>query len=181
MGRRLPDIERDMRKERKAAERFAEKHGIGSLPGRRLETGETAHQQQVGHHGNPGVPTGREEGVPRRHRDDVSYSIFDSMEQYEDWLLDTGMNYIPMTASGQPAPSMDQLEKRARMNHVLDFLDPGRVELLQWRHVENMTLQEIANQEGVSKQAILKRLQVAEADFKAAFAEHWNDDVLWEV
>lgn len=181
MKRRLSDIEADMRKEHRLAERFAEKEGVGSLPGRRLETGESAHQGQVGHHGNAEAPTGREEGMPRRHRDDVSYSIFDSMEQYEDWLLDTGMNYIPLTASGHPAPTIDQLEKRARMNHVLGKLTAKQVSLLQWRHVENMTLQEIANQEGVSKQAILKRLQVAEADFKAAFAEHWNDDILWEV
>lgn len=181
-GRSLRDIERELQNERRAAQRFADKQGVGALPGRRLETGESATQQRVGHDGDHEAAGGREDdGMTRRHRDTVSYSRFETMEAWEDWLLDGGHQYTPLVGSSGPEPTMDTLEKRSRMNHVFTFLQPRHVELLYWRHIEGMTLEAISRQEGVSRQAIAKRIGVAEADFKAAFAAHWNDLVTWEV
>ena len=181
-GLSLRDIESQLERERRVAQRWADKHGVGSLPGRRSETGETATQQRVGHEGDSEDAAAREaDGLPRKHRDTLSYSRFETMEDWEDWLLDNGQQYMPMVGSAQPEPDMDTLEKRSRMNHVFTFMLPRHVELLYWRHIEGMTLEAISRQESVSRQAIAKRVGVAEADFKAAFAAHWNDDITWEV
>lgn len=180
-GRSLREIEQETERERRAAQRWTDKHGVGSLPGRRSETGETATRQMVGHSGDSEEGGSRDEALPRKHRDAVSYDRFDTLAAWEDWMLDSGVSYTPLVSSAQPEPSMDSLEKRSRMNHVFTFMQPRHVELLYWRHVEGMTLEAISRQESVSRQAIAKRLAVAEADFKAAFAAHWNDLVTWEV
>jgi len=178
----LREQEQAQERERRAAQRWVDKHGVGSLPGRRSETGESNTQQRVGHGGDFTDPSGREDdGLSRPHREPVSYSTFETMEAWEDWLLDNGQQYTPLVGSAQPEPDMDTLEKRSRMNHVFTFMQPKHVELLYWRHIEGMTLEAISRQEGVSRQAIAKRLGVAESDFKAAFAAHWNDLITWEV
>lgn len=180
--KRLAEIEAERQAELRLAQRFAEKQGVGSLPGRRSETGESATAQRVGHTSNSTDESAREgDGLARKHRDALSYSGFESMEAWEDWLLDSGQQYTPLVSGVGGHPTMDTLEKRSRMNHVFSFMDPKRVELLYWRHIEGMTLGEIAEQESVSRQAITKRLRVAEAEFKASFADHWNDDITWEV
>lgn len=180
MGSRLRDIEAARRKEERQAQRWVDKQGVGALPGRRTETGETAAPQRVGHHGDPTQGGLRDPDLPRKHRDDVSYDTFGSLSEYEDWLLAHGNEYLPLVSSAQGEPTLDTLEKRARMHHVLTSCDPVRVELLYRRHVEQMTLEGLAVEYGVSRQAIAKRLDVAEAEFRGAFADHWNDDVVWE-
>ena len=177
------ELDRALALEHKAAQRFVEKNGVGSLPGRRLETGESATQQRVGHEADHTSPTGSPDGdgLSRPHREPVSYSGFDSVEAWEDWMLDNQQWFLPMVGVAQPPATIQSLEKRSRMNHVFTFMLEQHVELLYWRHVEGMTLGAIAEQEHVTRQAIAKRLAVAEADFKRCFAAHWNDDVTWEV
>jgi hypothetical protein len=171
-----------MDRELKAGHRFADKHGVGSLPGRRSETGESDTPQRVGHSGDASAPGGRDsDGLSRPHRDPVSYSAFPSLADWEDWMLAEGEEYLPLVGMPGGGPTVGELEKRSRMNHVFSFMRPDHVELLYWRHVEGMTLEAIARQEEVSRQAIAKRLNVAEAAFKTSFAEHWNDDITWEV
>lgn len=181
--KRRAQLEFEELRERRAAQRWADKHGVGSLPGRRLETGESAMAQRVGH---PADPTDASEprspeGLPREHRDTLSYSAHETLDEWELWMLDAGRGYTPLVGANQPQPTMDSLEKRSRMNHVFTYMLPKHVELLYWRHIEGMTLEAISRQESVSRQAIAKRIAVAEADFKSSFAAHWNDDVTWEV
>lgn len=169
--------------ELREAQEFIAEHGIGNLPGQRFENGESSGRQTAGASGSYSTQ-GREDedgGLPRRHRDDVSYDTFGSLSEYEDWLLDNGKGYLPLVGGQQPQPTLRELEKRSRMNHVFSFMQPRHIELLYWRHVEGMTLQEIADQEHVSRQAIHSRLKVAEREFKVSFAEHWNDHVTWDV
>lgn len=180
----LQRIERRRERELRQAQKFIEKHGVGNLPGKRSETGESSGRQQAGGDGDywsSGLGEAEEGDLPRRHRNTISYDSFGGLGEYEDWLLDNGKGYTPLVGSNQPQPTLLQLEKRSRMNHVFSFLLPQHVELLYWRHVEGMTLQEIADQEHVSRQAIHSRLKVAEREFRTQFAAHWNDDVTWEV
>lgn len=70
---------------------------------------------------------------------------------------------------------MLQVEKQLRMRHVMDGLPQASVSLLVKRHVSRMTLQAIATEEGVTPQAVAKRLETASRDFKVAFAQRWMD------
>lgn len=184
----LQDHERARQNEKRRASRFIERHGIGSLPGRRSETGESAGRQSVGHHGDPTRPSRALEdgGVARTHRDVLSYDALPGgLAAYEDRMADErGGNdtFNPLVSPyiGAP-PNQDELEKRARMNHVFSFMREDQVDLLYWKHVEGMTLQAIADQEGVSRQAIHKRLRRAEAAFAQVHEDHWNDAVLYAV
>lgn len=165
---------RDVRRE---AERFIKKHGVGGLPGRRFDNGESAERQTVGaHHGDASRPS-RDDGddLPRHHREHTSYSQFESLDAWESWLIDEGVEYAAVV--GQGHATLEQLEKRARMRHILTFLLPMHIDLLFAVHVEGRTESEVAKEFGVTQQAISKRLKVAEQDFRRAFGEHWNDPI----
>lgn len=164
---------RHRRAELRSAARWIAKHGIGSLPGRRLTTGESASQERSDWLG------GRdriETGTGGSHSKFVSYGQFPTLEAWEDWMLDTGQKYVPLVGGATPS-GLEQVEKRARMAHVLSFLLPEHQELLFERHVKQRTLDDIAAEHCVTRQAIIKRLKVAEQDFKRAFGQHWNDPV----
>lgn len=81
-------------------------------------------------------------------------------------------NLSSMTHEGM---TLLQVEKQLRMRHVLDGLPQASVALLVKRHVSHMTLQAIAEEEGVTPQAVAKRLETANRDFKVSFAERWLD------
>lgn len=180
--KRLRDVQRDEQRDQRVAQRWADEHDVGNMPGARSETGESSGKQSVGHSGDPSsMSRGANDDLPRKHRDDVSYSGFASVDDFEQWMLEQGGGYLALVGGGEGHPTMATLEKRARMNHVLSYMDPNRVELLYWKFIEAMTLEEIAVTEGVSKQAISKRLKVASDEFMREFAEHWNDDTPWEV
>lgn len=181
-GKRLSDIKREQRAERKAAERFAEKHGVGALPGRRLRTGESAERLQVGHDSNETKSALFEPGaVPRKNRDTLSYDGHPGgVAGMEEHRARHGDMFEPIMGGMGGSPTLDTLEKRARMQHVLSFMDVVRVDLLYRRHVEGMTLEAIAREDARSRQSVMKRLRVAEQDFKREFGAHWNDTVLWE-
>ena len=164
------------RKELRAAKRFLSKHGIGSLPGPRSPTGESAGDQRSGYFaGFDRADTGETGG-----RRLVSYDGFPTLEAWEDWMVSQGHQYQPMVGGAHPT-QMEQLEKRARMKHVLSYMLPDHIELLHARHVEGRTLDDIGKEHGVSRQAIIKRLRTAEADFRRYFAEHWLDELDPEV
>jgi hypothetical protein len=71
--------------------------------------------------------------------------------------------------------TLAQIDKQLRMRHVLDYMRYEDVEVLVDRYVTRLTQQEIADKRGVTQQAVLKRLRTAAANFRVAFAEHWND------
>lgn len=185
----LEDIERAAEKERREAERFIAKHNVGSLPGQRFETGESSGRQSVA----PGRL--REvDGMPRLHRDTLSYDSYERVDR--DYSGGDGGNnngsaaeqfeqdhpearFITLGVAMGPLDP-EEVVKRARMNHVYSFLREEQVDLLRRWGIEGMTLQEIADEDGVSKQAVHKRLTKAKDAFQAAYAEHWNDETLTE-
>jgi DNA-directed RNA polymerase specialized sigma24 family protein len=75
------------------------------------------------------------------------------------------------------APLLDEQEneRRARLEHVMTFLRPETAELLLMRHVERMTLEAIAAELCCSHVNIIKRLRVAEQDFRKHYGLHYND------
>jgi hypothetical protein len=73
--------------------------------------------------------------------------------------------------------SVDQVEKQYRMENVLGAMRPGDVSVLVDRHVEHQTLDTMASSTGVSRQAVLKRIQMAEVNFLLAFDQHWMDPI----
>jgi hypothetical protein len=176
-------LERREREAREAAQ-WAAKHGGGDLPGRRSETGETDTPQPVRRSkGKPGfTPDGE---LPREHRDPVSYSAFGTIEEFEDALIESGTSYRPLVTHSMPGinieDSLSRLGKASQLHHCLSFLEKDRVDLLFKRHVERMTLDAIAGEEGVSRQAIIKRLRTAEKHLRDAITEHWDDEVTWEL
>lgn len=158
--------------ELRRAERFITKHGIGNLPKRRSETGESADYERSDWLGGADRI---QAGVTGR-RNLVSYSQFDTLDAWENWMLDTDQGYSPLVGGATPS-GLEQVEKRARMAHVLSFMLPAHQELLFERHVRGRTLDDIAAEHFVTRQAIIKRLKVAEQDFRKFFGEHWNDPV----
>lgn len=177
----LQDHERQRTNEARRAARFIERHGLGSLPGRRSETGESSGRQSVGHAANPTQAGRRDDSLPRSHRDVLSYDALPGgLQAYEDQVADGGTTHFNPLVSPYIAapPGADEMEQRARMHHVFAFMRPDQVELLYWKHVEGMTLQAIADQEGVSRQAIHKRLRRADEAFRQAHEDHWQDDPL---
>jgi hypothetical protein len=180
--KRLAEIEAEREAELRKAEQWAAQNGGGTTPGRRSETGETDSPQPVRRaKGKPGfTPDGE---LPREHRDHESYSQY-GLEQFEDALIESGQSYNPLISKSFPGIGLvdrRDLAKHNKVHHCLSFLTEARVNLLMRRHVEKMTLDAIAKEEGVTKRAIVKRLNVAEKHLRDAIAEHWDDDVTWEV
>lgn len=67
------------------------------------------------------------------------------------------------------------IEKRLRMQKVLLAMREEDVDVLFERYVEMRTLEEIAEDLGVTHQAVSKRLTTARANFLRAFAQEWNN------
>jgi len=153
------------------------KHGIGSLPGRRFPNGETAEPQRIGAGGAGAEGGSSSDGLARKHREDVSYSWHDTLDAWEQWLIATGQSYLPLVGGAGGPTTLEQLEKRARMRHVLSFMLPMHVELLYAVHVEGRTQSDVAEEFCITQQAVSKRLAVAEQDFRREFGNHWNDDI----
>lgn len=160
--------------EQRHAEKWIAKHGVGSLPGPRRDNGESASQERSDW--LSGADRGQT-GATGGSRSLTSYDQFDTPEAWEDWMLDAGNPYLPLVGGSVAEATMDQLEKRARMRNVLSRLLPAHVELLFERHVRGRTLDDIAEEHFVTRQAIIKRLRVAEQDFRREFGLHWLDHV----
>lgn len=69
----------------------------------------------------------------------------------------------------------EQVEMQYRMDAVFRAMRHRDVDVLERRYVGLATLDDIAEQLGITRQAVLKRLEAAKANFKVAFAQHWND------
>ncbi len=177
--KRLSKLTQEAKTEARRAARFIERHGVGSLPGKRSETGESSGRQSLGHGGDSTVGDRQADdgGLGRKHRDPVSYDSMGGLAHYEDWLLDSNIGYLPLVGTDAPPPTVEDMERRARMHHVFSYLKAEHVFVLERKHLERMTLQEIADEDGVSRQAIHKRLKKAEDAFRVAFVTHWNDEV----
>ena len=95
--------------------------------------------------------------------------------------LDALSERTPVAALGHSGMTTEQLEKLLRMQGVYAAMRSEDVAILQSRFLEQRTLQEIAEQEGVSPQAVDKRVRKAVQNFKRAFAAHWNDPIDWSI
>lgn len=180
----LKQVEDERAAEKADAARFITKEGVGNLPGKRSETGESAGRQTVGHSSNPTQADGAEAGgLPRKHRDDLSYDAYRRLtedgepslggaEAFEEDHPEARFLMVGVAIGGL---DYDEMEKRARMNHVYSFLREPQVDILRKWGIEGMTLEAIAEEEGVSKQAVHKRLTKAKAAFVLAYEAHWND------
>jgi DNA-directed RNA polymerase specialized sigma24 family protein len=73
--------------------------------------------------------------------------------------------------------TVTQVELQLRMSHVLKQMPDEEVDLLQRRYAGLETLEEIASDLGVSRQAATGRVETALQNLRRAFAEHWNDPV----
>jgi predicted DNA-binding protein YlxM (UPF0122 family) len=160
--------------ELRRAKRWLAKHGIGSLPPKqRAETGESLEPQRsdwLAGPDRPSLPTHLRGGGRTRV---VSYSWADSLEAWEEWMSEAGRAFLPVNGGGEL--TLEQVEKQARLQHVLEFLLPMHVDLLFARFAEQRTLDDIAEEFGISRQAVIKRLRVAVQDLKREIAAHWND------
>ena len=115
-------------------------------------------------------------GTRLRH---VSYSGYETMDDWEQHLLKEGRNYLPLV--GRPANlGPRELATRAKVQHTLTFMLPMHVELLLMRHVEQLTWEEMAAELCITYQAVQQRLRVAEDDFHRLFAEHADDELDWK-
>lgn len=70
-----------------------------------------------------------------------------------------------------------QIEKQVRMRTVLEGMRRRDVEMLVKRYVALSTLEDIAAEEGVTAQAIWKRLQTAQRHFETAHIARWGNQI----
>ena len=79
----------------------------------------------------------------------------------------TGMNLGSLWPATDPrTPEQEQLAEDVEA--AFKLMNPRHVDLLLRRYVESMTLDAIAAEENVTRQAIIKRLQVAEKNLREA-------------
>jgi hypothetical protein len=164
-----------LEEERRAAEKWIAKHGVGSLPGQRSETGESSGRQHL----NLGRLRDDEGGLPRKHREDISYDAYDGgAEMFEQdhpgarWLVGMGNE-----------PTEGELVTRSQVHHVLSMMLPDQVALLYERYLEDggSSLAQMGAAHGVSKQAMHKRVTRATRAFRELWEAHKDDDITWEV
>lgn len=163
-----------LEEERRAAEKWIAKHGVGSLPGQRSETGESSGRQTAG------AARWRSEtgGLPRQHRDNVSYDAYEGgAEQFE--LDNPGARWLVGTAG---EPTEGELVTRSQVHHVLQLMPAEQVALLYERYLEDggSSLAEMGKAHGVTKQAMHKRVARATRAFRELWDAHKDDDVLWD-
>lgn len=63
------------------------------------------------------------------------------------------------------------------LRHVMGYLLPDHVLLLTQRYVEQLELLELAEERGITYQAVQQRIEVALQDFRREFGLHGLDDV----
>lgn len=96
-----------------------------------------------------------------------------SADDLDYWTESTGRSGTVI--AGSSGVSLSQLDAQQRVAYCLSFLKPKHQELLRARFMEGRTLEDIAADEGVSRQAIHQRLATAEAEFVRVVGEHWLD------
>ena len=209
LATRLADLERDARKEQRQAARWAEKNGVGSMPGRRAENGESDVREKstlfsgtvvvrvclcdhlIADHDEKtlaclicsdctsatwDVEKGK---TPEARKRVYSLDGHDSLDDWEQHQLKVGTRYTVL-AGGSTELGPDELATRAKVTHVMEFILPMHVELLNMRHVEQLTWEAMAAEFGCSYQAVQDRLRVAEQDFHRLWDKHSDDPIDWK-
>lgn len=98
-----------------------------------------------------------------------------SIDDYADWEdRQDPHKYAPLVGRGGLTP--DQLDKRIRMDRATARLLPEREELLRMRYSENLSLHDIAEEQGTTYQAVQQRLETATQDLYRAVGETWEED-----
>lgn len=99
--------------------------------------------------------------------------LFGTADELDQWAEGTGRGGSIL--AGMSGVSLSQLDAQQRVAHCLSFLKEEHQELLRERYMEGRTLEEIAADAGVTRQAIHQRLSTAESEFIRSVAEHWLD------
>lgn len=111
--------------------------------------------------------------VLRDPPDDDRLLSFGSSDDLDSWAEGTGRGGSVL--AGMSGASLSQLDTQQRVTHCLLFVKDEYRELLRQKYIEGRTLEDIAADEGVSRQAIHQRLSTAEGEFIKAVGEHWFD------
>lgn len=82
-----------------------------------------------------------------------------------------------VTPIGGHGLNMRSLTTILRVRHCLSFLPPEQAALLWQRYVEHRTLDDLATQHGITRQAVFQRGETSKAAFVVAVTEHWNDPI----
>lgn len=175
MARSLAELEEARAVEAKAASRWLKRNpGLGSLPPKphkRSDTGESLARESVLRDYSPSVL-----------RMGVTRVLVEDPELLSEWEnraeKDPTARFEPLMRS--PQLTEDEQERRERMEHVMSFLLPDHVNLLHMRYVERLTLDAIAKECGVTRPAVVQRLNTAKQDFRRAYGQHYADIELRE-
>lgn len=73
------------------------------------------------------------------------------------------------------------VEQQLRMRHVLNHMRDEDVTLLVDRYVTRLTVQEMADKHGITRQSMDGRLSTAKQNFMVAFADHWLEDPVVDI
>lgn len=106
-------------------------------------------------------------------RPDDRVVMFGSADDLDAWAEATGRGTGVLAA--RSGVSLFQLDAQQRVTYCLSKMKPEHQELLRARYMEGRTLEDIAADMGVSKQAVHQRIQVAHSDFHRTVGLHWND------
>ena len=159
--KRRAEVERDMQRERRKAERWLRRHGGDITEGSRSA-----------------MFSGRDRvasGSSAQHASIVSIDQHGTVDEWEQAMVESGEWYLPLVGQRQELTA-DEEERRSRIEYVLQFLLPVHVELLRMRHVERMTLENMAEEFSCSHPNVIKRLKVAEQNFRRAYGQHYEDE-----
>jgi hypothetical protein len=171
-----------------SAERWLRQNpGVGSLPGHRLETGESAEPEQASLSGDVALDYEGSRGVGGGTGSYSDWRNFRSLVSYDgppkanvdldavgdgatlaEWYEANGG--VPLVGRGELSPE-DLLMQRV-VDHVLSFLRPAQVELLRMVVDERMTQAAIAAELGIAQQSVSEQWAVVRQDFRRAFGEH---------
>lgn len=105
-----------------------------------------------------------------------SLSANDTVDEWEQSKIHGQQAYTPLVGRRQNLSPVE-LDRRKRIEHVLTFLLPMHVDLLLMRHFQEMTLEGMAEEMKCSHVNVLKRLRVAEQDFRKQYGQHYEDDL----
>lgn len=99
--------------------------------------------------------------------------MFGSSDDLDAWAEGTGRS--GNVVSARSGVTLHQLDAQQRVAHCLSKLKPEHQELLRARYMEGRTLEDIAAELGITRQAVHQQLTVAHSEFHRTVGQHWND------
>lgn len=194
--RELARVTAEAAAERKRVARWLAEHpGEGSLPGWRQPSGESRYPEhstilaRVAYDKRPNgrvtFPLPEDIHGPGAPSNAMSYNVF---EQEDAIATDRGLAWLEKVTgmdmlSGYGPRSDAQVELAARVDNALTFLTNDQYELLHERFWLDggRTLQQMADDRNVTRQAMHQRMRRVLAAFARVWRVHAEDDISWEV